>query len=105
MLKRAGFNLTKWVSNVKEVIERIPESEKAPSIKVQCWNVERALGVIWDTKPNCFVYQVEKETADTQRKFSNLIASLFDPIGFLSPFLLRAIFYLQQVWQFGIGWD
>ena len=34
MLKRAGFNLTKWVSNVKEVIERIPESERAPSIKV-----------------------------------------------------------------------
>ena len=34
MLKCAGFNLTKWVSNVKEVIERIPESERAPSIRV-----------------------------------------------------------------------
>ena len=64
MLKRAGFNLTKWVSNVKEVIERIPESERAPSIKVVeeeiVMPVERALGVIWDTRLECFVYKVVK---------------------------------------------
>ena len=89
MLNRAGFNLTKWVSNVKEAIERIPESERAPSIKVVeeeiVMPVERALGVIWDTRLDCFVYKV--------------------PIGFLAPFLVRAKLLLQQVWQFGIGWD
>ena len=64
MLKRAGFNLTKWVSNVKEVIERIPESERAPSIKVVVEEivmpVEHALGVIWDTRLDCFLYKVVK---------------------------------------------
>ena len=58
-LKPAGFNLTKWVSNVKEVIERISESERTPSIKVVeeeiVMPVERALGVIWDTRLDCFV--------------------------------------------------
>ena len=110
MLKRAGFNLTKWVSNVKEVIERIPESERAPSNKVVeeeiVMPVERALGVIWDTRLDCFVYKVVKrDIADTRRKILSLIASLFDPIGFLAPFLVRAKLLLQQVWQFGIGWD
>ena len=110
MLKLAGFNLTKWISNEKEVIERIPVSERAPSVKVVeeeiVMPVERALGVIWDTNSDCFVYKVVKrDLADTRRKILSLIASLFDPIGFLAPFLVRAKILLQQVWQFGIGWD
>ena len=35
----------------------------------------------------------------------SLIASLFDPIGFLAPFLVRAKILLQRMWQCGIGWD
>lgn len=46
------------------MIERIPESKKAPSVKVVeeeiIMPVERALGVIWDTNSDCFVYKVVK---------------------------------------------
>ena len=35
----------------------------------------------------------------------SLIASLFDPTGFLAPFLVRAKILLQRMWQCGIGWD
>ena len=49
MLKLAGFNLSKWISNEREVIKR-PESERSPSVKVVQEEiikpVERALGVI-----------------------------------------------------------
>ena len=62
LLKLAGFNLTKWISNEKEVIEQVPELERAPSIKVLeeyiTMPVERALGVIWDTISDCLVYKV-----------------------------------------------
>ena len=78
MLKLAGFNLTKWISNEKEVIERIPVSESS-SVKVVegeiVMPVERALGVIWDTNSDCFVYKVvERNLADTRRKILSLIA-------------------------------
>ncbi|KAL9977438.1 hypothetical protein ACROYT_G014841 [Oculina patagonica] len=110
MLNEAAFHLTKWISNEKEVIEQIPESERAPSIKVVEESIvmpmERALGVVWDTSSDCFVYEVvKKDIADTRRKILSLIASLFDPIGFLAPFLVRAKIFLQHVWQLGIGWD
>ena len=53
MLNEAAFHLTKWISNEKEVIEQIPESERAPSVKVVEESIvmpmERALGVVWDT--------------------------------------------------------
>ena len=35
----------------------------------------------------------------------SLIASLFDPIGFLAPYLVRAKILLQRMWQCGISWD
>ena len=89
MLNLGGFHLTKWISNEKEVIAQIPETERAPSVKVVDENiimpVERALGVIWDTNSDCLVREVvERNTADTRRKMLSLIASLFDPIGFFS---------------------
>ncbi|XP_067025671.1 uncharacterized protein [Acropora muricata] len=105
-----GFHLTKWISNEKEVIEQISESERAPSVKVVDENivmpVESALGFSWDTNSDCFVYgAVKRNIADTCRKMLSLIASLFDPIGFLAPFLVRAKILLQRMWQCGIGWD
>ncbi|XP_067026615.1 uncharacterized protein [Acropora muricata] len=107
MLNLGGFHLTKWISNEKEVIEQISESERAPSVKVVDENivmpVECALGVSWDTNSDCFVYGVVKRNiADTCRKMLSLIASLFDPIGFLAPFLVRAKILLQRMWQCGI---
>ena len=48
---------------------------------------------------------MNRSIAETRRKMLSLIASLFDPIGFLAPFLVRAKFPLQQVWPCGIGWD
>jgi len=100
-MKVHGFHLTKWISNEKEVIQQISESERAPSVKVVDENivmpVEPALGVSWDTNSDCFVYGVVKRNiADTRRKMLSLIASLFVPIGFLVPFLVRAKILLQQ---------
>ena len=102
MLNLGGFHLTKWISNEKEVIEQISEPERAPSVKVVDENivmpVERALSVSWDTNSDCFVYEVVKRNiADTRRKMLSLIALLFDPIGFLAPFLVRAKFLVQRM--------
>ena len=64
MLYLGGFHLTKWISNEKEVIAQISEPERAPSVKVVDENiimpVERALGVVWDTSSDCFVFEVVK---------------------------------------------
>ena len=92
------------------MIAQISEPERAPSVKVVDENiimaVERALGVVWDTSSDCFVFEVVKRNiTDTRLKMLSLIASLFDPIGFLAPFLVRAKILLQQVWQCGIDWD
>ena len=99
--------MTKWIYNDRDVISEVPEPERAVSVKAideyAAMPVERSLGVGWDTQRDHFVKKGNPAT--TRRQFLSFIASLFDSLGFLAPFLIRAKIILQQIWQLGIGWD
>ena len=41
----------------------------------------------------------------TKRNFLKQIATLFDPVGLLAPFIIRAIMLLQKMWMAGLDWD
>ena len=41
----------------------------------------------------------------TKRKFLNKIATLFDPLGLLAPYTIRAKLLLQEMWTAGLEWD
>ena len=40
-----------------------------------------------------------------KRNVLKKIATLFDPLGFLSPFIIRAKMIMQEIWIAGTGWD
>ena len=40
----------------------------------------------------------------TKRKFLSKISTLFDPLGFITPFVVRAKILMQEVWISGIDW-
>ena len=61
LLQKGGFRLTKWTSNSREVLESLPESERAATVKVLDFSkvqVERALGVRWDIVSDKFGYKI-----------------------------------------------
>ena len=41
----------------------------------------------------------------TKRKVLSLISSLFDPLGWLSPLIIRGRIFLQALWKSKVGWD
>ena len=41
----------------------------------------------------------------TKRKFLSKISTLFDPLGFVTPLVVRAKVLMQEVWISGIDWD
>ena len=68
----------------------------------------KTLGVLWSPSEDEFKYQVHQPGGDhssTKRTFLKMIATLFDPLGFLAPYIIRAKIILQEMWESGVDWD
>jgi len=110
LLSLGGFRLTKWISNDKDLLNAIPAELQAQSVRTIGEEgplpTERALGVIWDFQKDALLFQITpKELADTRWKVISLIASVFDPIGLLAPFIVWAKIFLQSLWKLRQGWE
>ena len=69
--------------------------------------LQRALGIYWNVHSDTFtfLFQCEFNTPWTKRGILRVICSLFDPLGFLIPFILVAKILLQELWRKDYGWD
>ena len=106
-----GFNLTKWVSNDRHVLESTPPEERAKDVKeldLECdmLPTERALGVSWFVETDAFGFKVNiKEKPCTRRGILSVVSSVYDPLGMAAPFVLPAKLLLQDLCRKGLGWD
>ncbi|XP_006822851.1 uncharacterized protein LOC102809433 [Saccoglossus kowalevskii] len=82
---KGGFRLTKWISNQRQLLESIPESERALEVKdidLESDNLptERALGMKWNVEADTFGFQNKyKEKPATRRGILSLGSSIYDP--------------------------
>ena len=109
LLKRGGFNLTKWLSNSDQVISNFALEKRA---KVcldlsQSKNIlHRVLGVVLDFNEDCFQIDVNvKDKPLTRRGILSQISAVFDPLGFVAPTTLKARLILQDLCRLELGWD
>ena len=106
-----GFNLHKFLSNEREVIESIPKDQRAKEIKEldttkDLLPVERALGVQWCVQSDHLQFRVElTDRALTRRGILSTVSSIYDPLGLIAPFLLQGKRILQAICKDGAQWD
>ncbi|XP_046548997.1 uncharacterized protein LOC124258978 [Haliotis rubra] len=107
-----GFNLTKFTSSSKMVLSSIPQEHRSKEIQAVDLSrddipMERALGLQWDTKLDCFKYTVDlPEKPFTRRGILSMVSSLYDPLGLVAPVLLPAKRILQDLCKDkDLGWD
>ncbi|XP_045473952.1 uncharacterized protein LOC123680207 [Harmonia axyridis] len=116
--KRGGFQIRNWTSNSKEVLKLIPTEKRTRELKdVEIEKelpTERVLGLHWNPNEDCFLFKVEpkeimeileKKATTTKRKMLKIVMSVFDPLGFLCHFTVKARILLQEIWKMGSGWD
>jgi len=106
----AGMHARKWLSNSQEVLRAIPTEDCATEVDLDHGElpVTKTLGVSWSPKEDEFKFLVNKSDdkyTSTKRGFLRRIATLFDPLGFLTPYVIRARILLQIMWANGIDWD
>ncbi|KRY07195.1 hypothetical protein T12_10619, partial [Trichinella patagoniensis] len=104
LMETAGFHLTKWSSNEPSVLRSLPEEDVVLESKAKM-----ALGIIWDSKEGIITFPVvsvaRPDQQMTKRGMLSVIMKIFDPLGYLSPFLVKAKRMLQALWRKGIDWD
>ncbi|XP_069108188.1 uncharacterized protein [Argopecten irradians] len=111
VLQRNGnIRLHKIISNSKEVmsafdLEDRGEGLKAVDIEKDFLPVQRSLGMSWDLHTDQFLFEVQLgDTLGTRRGILSALNSIFDPIGFLSPFTIQGRFLLRELTT-GNNWD
>ena len=68
----------------------------------------KTLGVLWLAEQDVFTFRFKAAETDvvfTKRTFLQKVAKVFDPLGFLAPYVVRAKVLLQKVWASGTEWD
>ncbi|XP_067380798.1 uncharacterized protein [Channa argus] len=108
---KGKLHLHKFISNNRAVLETIPDSKRAGEIHDVGLNYDEypgqtVLGIKWNVTSDTFSFKVNlDEKPATRRGILSTVASVFDPLGFLAPFLLLGKKILQEMCQRGIGWD
>lgn len=123
-----GFNLRKFLTNSRGLQERIdlqenvrkdlplkdePTYSEATLGVSQSPNVEehKVLGVVWNPESNQLIFDVANlaqlalDLHPTKRNLVSLIGKFYDPLGFLSPVIIRFKVLLQKLCQCKSDWD
>ena len=114
-LGKGGFHLTKWCSNYRRVLTAIPEQERAESVvdlELERIPTQNALGLKWNIEDDEFVWEATDKLMSatwkipvTKRAMVSVVYSLFDPLGFLVPYIMKAKLLLLMLSRKGVGWD
>ncbi|KAH9637205.1 hypothetical protein HF086_016227 [Spodoptera exigua] len=114
LLKEGGFNLRKWSSNERQLLEDLPEHMISPvSLTFTEASASKTLGLAWNPKQDEFIFsttlknKTESETNNksSKRQILSDISTIFDPLGLLSPITIKAKILFQQIWKYKIEWD
>ena len=109
---KGGLRLHKIVSNSSKLLSSFPASEIAMTAEMNFPSVypstesEGTLGLRWYTDTDSLGYREDIPTGrSTRRGILSTVASLYDPLGFLSPFILKGRLVLQEMCRDNLSWD
>ncbi|XP_062699293.1 uncharacterized protein LOC134284458 [Aedes albopictus] len=113
---KGGFEIRNFLSNEDEVLRRTGEIEPDSSkdfALVRSETTESVLGMKWIPADDIFTYTfsirddlkpiLDENHVPTKREVLKVVMSLFDPLGFVSFFLVHGKVLMQDVWASGIG--
>lgn len=110
--EKGQLRLHKIASNSQELLKHFPSTELSGAKKQELGEndtaapVERTLGLQWNTEEDTFTFSHDFKTKPaTRRGILSTVASLYDPLGFISPVVLKGRAILQKVCEDGVDWD
>lgn len=111
-LETGGFTLRKYMSNSCSFLKTI-DPEKIETLQTLEFRDSKAISVLglkWH--PNEDYFSIKLNLRDfsfikslSKRLILSEIARIFDPLGFISPVVIKAKIMLQSTWEAKLDWD
>ncbi|XP_026056216.1 uncharacterized protein LOC113041867 [Carassius auratus] len=112
MLAKGGFDLRQWASSHPAVIAHLPTEARSSAteqwlVQTHVEPMEPTLGLRWNCATDSLGYHYRpiEHAALTMRTAYQVLASQYDPLGFILPFTTRAKVIIQQLWTKKRDWD
>ena len=111
LCSKGGIHLHKFASNNRDVLESTPITERAKDLQdldlsIDALPTERTLGIKWRIEDDSFQFSLNlTDKPPTRRGVLSGVASVFDPLGFVAPFVLTGKSILQACCKEKLSWD
>ncbi|XP_076301461.1 uncharacterized protein LOC143219343 [Lasioglossum baleicum] len=119
LCRAGGFPLQKWASNVAELhqitsdviqssaTQPVASGNQPKEPKTWTDSMHSALGLQWSPHDDSFRFSIADAAlqSPTKRIVVSKSAQLFDPLGWLTPVIVRAKIAIQSTWLLGLDWD
>ncbi|XP_034944944.1 uncharacterized protein [Chelonus insularis] len=103
-----GFPLAKWHSNSLQFLQSLTDNSSEKQIHSFESSKTKLLGLSWIPATDLFKFNSKpprEKSKLTKRIILSETAQLYDPLGFLAPFIVRAKMLLQEIWLDKLSWD
>ena len=111
MCLEGRLHLHKFVSNSREVMQTVPMDDRAKTVKElnllhDDLPIERALGLQWCIESDTFGFRITfADKPCTRRGLLSTVMSLYDPLGFIAPVMLKGKQIIQELCRDNADWD
>lgn len=109
LTQSGGFLLRKWCSNDPDLLQGLSEIEHGIAVEIPLGDSLgfKVLGIFWEPSTDAFIYRFSKLSAEnpSKRTLLSAVASLFDPMGWISPVTITVKILLQKLWLRKLDWD
>ena len=106
----AGFHIRKWILNELDVIAGVAGEDRASEKDLEKRELPttKTLGVLWAATDHKFSFRHSLHLDGfefTKRNVLRRTATVYDPLGFLSPYVIRSKLLIPKAWLEARDWD
>jgi len=108
VLESGGMQLRKWCSNSEQMRRIFSETSNISHYSLNLSPDETTTSLNWCPMSDSLLFLNKSKMSRrsrTKRELLSTLNSVFDPLGFLGPVLIRGKVFLQELWQLKIEWD
>ena len=107
VFQRCSMTIHKWASSSKTVLPNLSQEERSIKEFDETTPDGKALGLVWNPKTDAFKFRMAAAIPNTWTRRSALkyFMSLFDPLGLILPFIMKARFLFKDTWASTNSWD